>query len=295
MTRRFFIYFFLAFLCIVVSMVLGGLVSHFAGPGLALLVLIVLMAGSMICLAISFNRPSGADQALAATGTEAEAVITGVKDTGVSTGGDLNYVVRLILRVEPQGGAPFVSEAEVTASRVSVPPAGGRVTVKYDPAKPSHAVVVGAVRVGGMSDRSASQPVDTAAVLDDMKGHGLDEAVDAGQSLIYSTGMSPQQAGLLLQAANEQFLELGETGIGVKAVVIEVHPLGVMVNGNNQGVTIKVTVMPEDGEPYPAEATGVIGEKSWPYYQAGHMIWVKCDPTDKMRVSFWKSLAPEAG
>lgn len=287
--RRFYLSFVLVFIGIVASMALGGVAMHFWGGVAGLIVLVAGIVGCTVWAIGSISKPTKEDQRLAVSGIEANAVILQVIDSRITIN-DLDYVVKLILRVEPSNGTPFQAETEITVSRVGLPPVGGRLRVKYDPANPKHVVMTSdAITVGGGEVSQAAPQTDSEQVVDFMKQHGLDQAVSSGQSLVYSSSMDPEAATAMLQTAEDQLRELHISGKEAKAAVIQVHNLGIMVNGNNQGVRITLTVMPEGQVPYSAEAVGIIGERSWPYYQAGQVITVKVDPDDKTRVSFWKS------
>lgn len=68
-------------------------------------------------------------------GIQARAVITQVRDTGVTIND--NPRVELTLQVQPEGAMPFEAKKKVTVSRVRIPSIGGTMWVRYDPADPS--------------------------------------------------------------------------------------------------------------------------------------------------------------
>ena len=71
-------------------------------------------------------------EALEEKGKRAPGVVTAVRDTGVTI--NENPRVHVDVRVEPPGEEPFQVTHTATISRVSLPRAGDRVTVIYDPA-----------------------------------------------------------------------------------------------------------------------------------------------------------------
>jgi hypothetical protein len=68
-------------------------------------------------------------------GAQAQAIVIGVRDTGVTI--NENPRVELTLQVQPEGAAPFEAKKKVTVSRVSIPRAGDGYWVRYDPADPT--------------------------------------------------------------------------------------------------------------------------------------------------------------
>lgn len=299
MLQRFWLAF-LLFIPLTAIAIVGGLwLMGNVNAGLGIAVMIgVILAGTFVMMRTMMGT-SKADKALLESGVEADAQITSIQDTGLVLNG-VNYVIRMILQVQPSGMPAFEAKLEKTVSRVAIPPIGAWLRVKYDPANPSHVVMVGnQISVGGPVGGVASAPAAPSPeqIVDYMKSHGLDQAVATGQSLVAAPGQDVEAATALLQKAEEQYKELLSNGTEAKAAVIELHPLGIFVNGNNQGARATLTVMPDVGEPFAAEATGIISEHSWAFYQPGNIILVKFDSADSKRVSFYKSsaTAPEAG
>lgn len=70
--------------------------------------------------------------ALATSGKRCSGVVLGVEDTGVTI--NENPHVKITVRAEPPGEAPFTVVKQATVSRVRIPRAGDRVVVFYDPA-----------------------------------------------------------------------------------------------------------------------------------------------------------------
>lgn len=85
---------------------------------------------------------------LIATGAPATAVVTDVKDTGVTIND--NPQVLLTVRIEPADGRPpYDSTATRTVSRVAIPRVGDRMAVRLDPADPQRWLPVGELPVSG--------------------------------------------------------------------------------------------------------------------------------------------------
>jgi hypothetical protein len=79
---------------------------------------------------------------LVATGAPATAVVTDVRDTGVTVND--NPQVVLTVRIEPADGRPpYDSSATRTVSRVAIPRVGDRLAVRVDPADPQRWLPVG--------------------------------------------------------------------------------------------------------------------------------------------------------
>lgn len=102
----------------------------------------LLFVGGMFVLSAVFNAAlafrnrstMAADARLAETGKRADAVVEEVRATSMNV--NLNPLVVLRLRVEPEGEAPFEITRRMVVSRVAFPRAGDRVSICYDPANP---------------------------------------------------------------------------------------------------------------------------------------------------------------
>jgi hypothetical protein len=77
---------------------------------------------------------------LAKSGKDAEAEVLGIQDTGATV--NMNPVVVLTLKVTPASGAEFQTAGQLMVSRISVPRAGDKVKIKYNPENPSQFVIV---------------------------------------------------------------------------------------------------------------------------------------------------------
>lgn len=73
---------------------------------------------------------------LVMTGTRARAQLIRVEDTGATVNND--PYVRLVFRVQRDGGAPFELEEKHLVSRVNIPRPGIELDVFYDPADPTN-------------------------------------------------------------------------------------------------------------------------------------------------------------
>jgi hypothetical protein len=79
-------------------------------------------------------------QNLAQTGSDATAEVISITDTGATV--NMNPVVVLVLKVTPAKGAEFQTAAQVMVPRISIPRAGDKIKIKYNPAIPSQVVIV---------------------------------------------------------------------------------------------------------------------------------------------------------
>jgi len=260
----------------------GGMLLMQSSPGIA----VPLMGGGIVVGTVyavfSFGKPTKADKDLMEHGIEAEATILSVQDTGITIN-DINYVVKLTLRVKPPTTAAFESTAEVTVSRVAIPSPGETLRVKYDPAKPGHCIVVRHNTVFDDAPKVAPHPA-----VADRPNYFQQARQPEPQATKQSSGIDSEAAQQMLHLADVQTRQLQETGTSAKAVVVEFHPLGVYVNAV-EGVRAKLTVMPEGEEGFTADVVGLVDEPVWPFYQPGQILEVKYDPSDKTRVAFYKS------
>ncbi|HET9654174.1 MAG TPA: SHOCT domain-containing protein [Kineosporiaceae bacterium] len=117
-------------------------------------VVFTLVGGGALVLGSLAGRGRKAAEELRATGHPGTATVLSVRDTGVSVND--NPRVRLRLQVHPaDGSGDFEAELAVLVSRVSIPRAGDRYQVVYDPADRER-LVLGDVQAGGGS--FAAQP-----------------------------------------------------------------------------------------------------------------------------------------
>jgi len=76
---------------------------------------------------------------LAQNGADATAEVVSITDTGATV--NMNPVVVLVLKVTPAVGAEFQTAAQVTVPRISIPRAGDKLKIKYNPAIPSQVII----------------------------------------------------------------------------------------------------------------------------------------------------------
>ena len=124
----------------------GGVI--FVGAGLAVLVLwpgLVIMAVIWIALGLFFlvlgfrsARKDKEDKKLLRTGMRANAIVTDVRDTGVTV--NQSPRVELTLQVLPDGAPAFELKAKRVVSRVSVPRVDETYAIRYDPEHPERFV-----------------------------------------------------------------------------------------------------------------------------------------------------------
>jgi hypothetical protein len=177
----------------------------FVGVGVLLFLISMGVARSVAAGRRKFER-------LASAGSRAPAVITAVEDTGVTIND--NPRIRISLRVQPSGGAPFDVRTSQTVSRIAIPRAGDTVSVLYNPADPQDFVIEGVtsplspsnpmIDIETMSvSASGTGPmvVDARnmeglreAMLDTLEQHGIqipDSARD-GADTVVPTASAPQ-------------------------------------------------------------------------------------------------------
>jgi hypothetical protein len=103
-------------------------------------------------------------QELMATGRRCTGEVLSVEDTGMTIND--NPRVKITVRAEPPGEAPFEIEKTATVSRVSIPRRGDRCTVFYDPADRENRNAFTFDAVPGMTPTPAATTA-SAAVEDD--------------------------------------------------------------------------------------------------------------------------------
>jgi hypothetical protein len=93
---------------------------------------------------------------LAEHGRRCPGQIVSVSDTGVTIND--NPRVRMTVRADPPGEAPFTIEKTATVSRVALPRVGDRCTVLYDPADPQGKNAITFEQMAGAATASAPTP-----------------------------------------------------------------------------------------------------------------------------------------
>lgn len=93
-------------------------------------------------------------------GTQAQAIVLGVRDTGVTI--NENPRVELTLQVQPEGQPPFEAKKKVTVSRVSIPRPGDGYWVRFDPSNPTE-IEFDKDKVSQMNAAAEAQVAEAAA------------------------------------------------------------------------------------------------------------------------------------
>lgn len=70
-------------------------------------------------------------QQLAETGADADAEVLGIQDTGATV--NMNPVVVITLKVKPAKGEEFQTAGQLMVSRLTIPRAGDKIKIKYNP------------------------------------------------------------------------------------------------------------------------------------------------------------------
>ncbi len=108
-------------------------------PGMFIVLLFAAVAGLLVAMYTGVLTTPGDYRRLMANGVDADAKILEMKDTGMTVNND--PYVRLRLRVQPPGGAPYETNLRILVSRIAFPSVGDTIRVKYDPAKPQDVIV----------------------------------------------------------------------------------------------------------------------------------------------------------
>jgi hypothetical protein len=122
------------------------------------------------------------------SGTQALAVVTDVRDTGVTVNN--NPRVKLTLQVQPEGQAGFETTKTKTVSRVSIPSIGDRYYVRFSPDDPSK-VEFDEARVKEVNQAAKANVAEAAAsaVPPDLAASGM-----PGRATIVDVQKSPTGA-----------------------------------------------------------------------------------------------------
>lgn len=118
-------------------------------------------------------------------GRRARAVVVAVEDTGLTIND--NPRVRIRLRVEPDGEPAFELERKLVVSRVSIPRAGERVEVLYDPDDPGEFTF----RIDDLTDdRAEPDRLERLALLGRLRADGVltEEEFEAEKARILGAG-----------------------------------------------------------------------------------------------------------
>ena len=138
-------------------------------------VIFVPMGLAPLPLAFGSSRKGSRVAALAATGKRCRGVVLSVEDTGMTIND--NPRVKMTVRAEPVGEAPFTVVKSATVSRVRIPRAGDSCVVFYDPSDREGNNGITFDPVPGMplasAPRSEDDPLDKIAQLGKLRDQGL--------------------------------------------------------------------------------------------------------------------------
>ncbi len=167
-------------------------------------------------------------------GVQAQAIVIGVRDTGVTI--NENPRVELTLQVRPDGATPFEAKKKVTVSRVSIPRPGDGYWVRFDPADPTEiefdterVAEINAAAEASVAEAAASQvPADLAqngilgrgacvSVDKTPTGTLVDCALTVGVRLVDGTPSYRAQTHISLSPENAEKLIPGQTLFTVRA------------------------------------------------------------------------------
>lgn len=211
----------------------------------------------------AFAALGGPDQALLTTGAAAQATIVDVEETGVEVNN--RPQVNLVMEVRPADG----TQAFFANAKVLIPwnnpmayTAGTVLDVRYDPADTTRVAIAGHPKAYGAAPAAPAPSSMMTAPTAPMDEH-------------------MQQALLKINQMNQELLL---TGTPATATILSVTPMGVNVNGNNPAVTLSLLVSPDAGQPFQAQAAGVIAQANVPKYRPGATVFVKYDLNNTTRV-----------
>jgi hypothetical protein len=77
---------------------------------------------------------------LAQTGADAMAEVISIQDTGATV--NMNPMVVLVLKVQPEKGEEFQTAGQLMVSRLAIPRAGDKIKIKYNPENNTQFVLV---------------------------------------------------------------------------------------------------------------------------------------------------------
>lgn len=142
-------------------------------------VIFVPMGLAPLPFALAGRRKSQQLVQLTAHGKQASGVITSVDDTGITVND--NPRVKITVRVEPPGEAPFTIVKTSTVSRVRIPRVGDRCSVYYDPANPQESSAVTFAAMPGFAAAYAGVPQPAAPVAAAKAEDPLEQIAKLGQ------------------------------------------------------------------------------------------------------------------
>jgi len=218
-----------------------------------LVVVAAVVGGSVVSL-VRWVMRSREQRRLLRSGATAAGRIVSAARTGTFVNEQPELKLGVIVHL-PDGHTRQIAVTQVVDMLdLSRAQAGANVTVRYDPARPDHAVIA----FDAAPDEAAARPP-------------TDLEVNAGE---------------LLMAQQELQDELEKTGASAAAVVQEIKPLPVDLN-NGAGVLVllKAAVKPDDAVAFTAEFPAALARERLPKYQPGERIWVRYDREHPSRVA----------
>ena len=219
---------------------------------------IILLFGGMFFLFYKlFFAPMILAGRLRKTGLPGKALITEVRDTGVTINNSPQ--VKLVLEIKNSFGQKYTTTIRTLVSRLQ--------PFIYQP---------------GMTIPVLIDPKDDNKVVIDTSS-GTRQASRSATSLNDSSEQSNLKDELMKDQQRDDAIRL--TGKAARAIVKKYTWLGININGNNPYSEIEVEVMPVDAPAFAAKVKGAIAESSVSKYQPGEEIFVKYDIYDQSKVA----------
>ena len=195
------------------------------------------------------------------TGIDGKALITEVKDTGVTI--NRNPQVKLTLQIKNSFGQSYTTTCRTLVSRINpfIFQPGMEVPVKIDPKNEQNVII----------DMSGKQKTATSS---------YQPAAAGNNSLMNETLLKAE-----LEKMQQENDAIRLSGKPARAVITQYTWLGAYVNGNNPYVELALEVLPDASPAFSAKTKGVIAEASVEKYQPGKQIFVKYDFYDNSKVT----------
>jgi len=249
--------------------IVGGIIGLLVGMGAVISTadntgiyiafgMLVLFGGMGYLFYRLFFKPMINASRLQKTGLSGKAVITEVRDTGVTINNSPQ--VKLILQVKNTFGQTYTTQTRVLVSRLNMNAyhPGMEIPVKIDPKNEMNVVI----------DFTGTQSARQTSVFGTM-----------GATLPVANLKAELEQ---LQKENDSILLSGRPA---RAIIKKINMLGANVNGNNPYVELDLEVLPDSAPSFSGKAKGVIAEASLPKYQPGCTIFVKYDLYDNSKVT----------
>jgi hypothetical protein len=220
--------------------------------------MLILFGGMGVLFYKLFFGPMLNASRLQKTGLPGKAIITDVKDTGITINN--NPQVKLILDVKNNFGQRYSTTCRVLVSRINpfAYKPGMEVPVKIDPKNEKNVII----------DINTSTASDTGY---NHSNNSYNQA-DIGNLKTELEKMQKENEAISL------------SGLAARAIIKKYTWLGTYVNGNNPFVELEVEVLPDHSPSFSGKAKGVIAEASVEKYQPGKEIYIKYDLYDNAKV-----------